>query len=53
MNKLRSAVRPIVTILFAGTFVVGFMAGRVSEDMFVAVAATVMAYWFGSRPSGK
>lgn len=50
---LRSLVRPTLALAFGGAFIVGFLLGRISEDMFVAITATIIAYWFGSRSAGK
>lgn len=49
MKNLRTAVRPVVTMLFAGAFVAGFFLGKVSQDAFVPVVGMVIGFWFQSR----
>lgn len=49
MNNARSLVRPIVTLMFATVFAVGFMMGKVSQDAFVPMVGMIMSWWFASR----
>lgn len=47
--RLRAAVRPAVTLLFAGAITAGFFSGKVSGELYTTLVVTVIAYWFGSR----
>ena len=49
MAAFRSSVRPLVTFLFVGVLCAAFLAGRISQDAFVPLAATVITFWFTSR----
>lgn len=49
MKALRTAVRPIVTFAFALALVVGFLSGRVPENVFTTIAGSVITFWFGQR----
>lgn len=52
-EALRKAVQPLVTLLFAGALVYGFLRELIDGASFLSVAAGVMAYWFGQRQGEK
>lgn len=49
MSAFRSLVRPIVTLLFALGFTIGFFMGKVSQDAYVPIVGMIMTWWFASR----
>lgn len=53
MERLQSAVRPIVTLLFAGAIVAGFFVGKISGEVFIGTAGSTVAYWFIQRERDK
>lgn len=50
---VRSPVRPVVTLAFAGAFIYGFIYGLVSADAFLGVAVFVIKSWFDGREKEK
>jgi hypothetical protein len=53
MSNARSLVRPIVTLMFAGGFTVGFFMGKISQDAYVPVVGMIMSWWFATRADPK
>ena len=55
MGLFRTAVRPLITLMFAGAFIWGFFSGLISADAFLGIAVLVIKYWFDSRdtPNGN
>ena len=49
MEQFRSAVRPIITLMFATAFIYGFYVQLVSADAFLGIAVLVIKYWFDAR----
>ena len=49
MDVFRSAVRPVVTLVFCGAFIYGFLAQLISADAFLGIAVLILKYWFDSR----
>ena len=45
----KQAVRPIITLMFAGAFIYGFFINAISADAFLGIAVLVIKYWFDSR----
>lgn len=53
-ERANSVVRHIVTLLFAGAIVWGFLIlNIVSTDAFMGIAGMVIAWWFRSRDEDK
>lgn len=54
LSKLSwSIVRPIITVLFAGTLVWGFVDGKIPAETFVPIAASAITWWYTSRDTTK
>lgn len=49
VGVLREGVRPVVTYLFAGAFVAGFLLGRIPVETFTPVGIMIFGFWFGER----
>jgi hypothetical protein len=49
MEEFKTAVRPIITLLFAGAFIYLTIEKMVSADAFLGIATLVIKYWFDSR----
>lgn len=49
MERLRTATRPVVTLLVAVTICLGFMAGRITSAEFLPIGALVIGFWFSDR----
>lgn len=52
-ERANSAVRHVVTLLFAGAVVYGFSKETISSDAFLGIAGVVIAWWFRSRDDDK
>lgn len=46
-------VRPIVTLAMAGTFIWGFVVGKLSPEDFKSLAITTIVWWFSTRDAAK
>jgi hypothetical protein len=53
MEILRSAVRPIVTLLISAGIVAGFFLGKLSAEQFMSVAMLVVGFYFVDRSASK
>lgn len=49
MDRLRSATRPVVTLLMAVAVVAGFLLGHLTSAEFLPIAALVFSWWFSDR----
>ncbi len=49
MNKLRSAVRPVVTFALVGALIYGFVVDKVDPKVFTGIVAGTLAWWFYDR----
>ena len=52
-ESLRAIVRPILTLLFSGTFVVGCVMGAIEPKYLVWATFGMLTFWFGERFFGK
>lgn len=52
-EALRSIVRPILTLLFSGTFVYGCVMGAIEPKYLVWATFGILGFWFGERFFGK
>lgn len=52
-EKLNSAVRPFITILFALTFCFLTITGIISGDVFVGTVTMILTWWFKSRDESR
>jgi len=53
MGALQAAVRPLVTIMFAGALTYGFVVGVVSTDAFLGIAGAAIGFYFQKREEPK
>lgn len=53
LEFLRSSTRPIVTYMFAGASVAGFLMGIIPSDKFMDVAQMILLFWFAQRGTEK
>jgi hypothetical protein len=49
MEQFKSAIRPLVTLLFCLAFIYMAIAGSISKDAFIGIATLVIKYWFDER----
>lgn len=49
VDIIRSSVRPIVTYLFAGALVYGFLAGMIAPGEFLGIAGLAVGFYFRER----
>lgn len=49
MNGLRSATRPVMTIMVAVTICAGFLVGRIDAVAFLPIGLLVLNWWFRDR----
>ncbi len=52
LDTIRGLVRPTVTLLFAGGFVLAAFTDAVAAEHLSTITVAVVAYWFGNRTSG-
>jgi hypothetical protein len=50
---LRSGVRPIGAYAFIVGVNIGFIVDKISVEIYVPIAMSVIAYYYGQRKSGK
>lgn len=49
MNSLRSAVRPIITVVLVFTFCYLAITGKIEPNILSTVVISAISYWFGER----
>lgn len=49
MDKIRSLVRPIVTVLITLTISAMVYQSREVPEWFIAIASSLLSYWFATR----
>lgn len=53
-ERANGAVRALVTLIFAGALVWGYIVSKiVSTDAFVGIAGMVIAWWFRARDEDR
>ena len=53
MEKLRSGVRPVVTLMLVTVVCAGFIMGRVTADQFLPIASTAVLWWYADRTARR
>ena len=47
--EFRKSIRPLVTLMFAGGIVYGFLTKLIPGEAFLVIASVVIKYWFDER----
>lgn len=53
IEALNEAVRPLVTVIFAGAAALGWFHDKMSDDAFVGFVGMVIGFWFNQRQQEK
>ena len=53
MEEFKTAVRPIITLMFAGAFIWFTFVKLIGPEAFIGIGTLVIKYWFDSREPEK